>query len=85
MSRITLKVEAEEIGSDAEATFRQDFLDTVSHIGLGRDKVVALVEASTGRPFAACMATDLVPVLGELLTLARCVHTADDARPACDV
>jgi hypothetical protein len=85
VSRITLKAQAEEVGSDADATFRADFLIAVSHIGLSRDEAVALVETSSGRPFAACVATDLVPVLGELLALARCVHTTVDARPACDV
>ena len=86
MSPFTLNEQVTEgVDPDADATFRQDFLNAVSHIGLGRDEVVALIEASSGRPFAACMATDLVPVLGELLLLARCVHTADDARPACDV
>ena len=53
------------------------FSGAVSHVGLGRDEAVALVEASSGRPFAACVATDLLPILGELLALARCVHTAD--------
>ena len=86
MSPVTLKVEAnEEIDSDADTTFRKDFLNTVSRIGVGQDQVVALVEASSGRPFAACTATDLLPVLSELLALAQYVHTADDARPACDV
>jgi hypothetical protein len=85
VSRITLNAQAEELGSDTDATFRKDFLNAISHIGLGRDEVVALVEASSGRPFAAFTATDLLPVLGELLALARCIHAADDARPACDV
>jgi hypothetical protein len=57
---------------------------TVSQTGLGRDEAVALVEASSGRPFAACTAADLLPVLGELLVLARCVSSTPDARPACD-
>ena len=86
MSTITPKVEAaDEADSDANATFRQDVLIAVSHIGLGRDEVLALVEATSGRPFAACTATDLLPVLGELLALARCADTTVDARPACDV
>ncbi len=86
MSPFTLNGQvAEGVDPDSDATFRNDFLNAVSRVGVGRDEVVALVEASIGRPFAACVATDLVPVLSELLALARCVHAADDARPACDV
>jgi hypothetical protein len=86
MSPVTLKVEAnEEIDSDADITFRKEFLNTVSRVGVGHDLPVALVETSSGRSFAACVATDLVPVLGELLTLARCVHHTVNARAACDV
>ncbi len=86
MSPFTLNVQgAEGVDPDADDTFRKDFLIAVSHIGLGRDEVVALVEASSGRPFAACTATDLLPVLCELLALARCIHTTVNARPACDV
>jgi hypothetical protein len=76
---------AEEVDPDTDATFRIDFLNAIAHTGLCRDELVALVEASSGRLFADCVATDLLPVLGELLLLARRVHTADDARPACDV
>ncbi len=84
MSQITLKAQSEEVGSDADATFRTNFFIAVSHVGLSRDELVALVEASSGRLFADCMATDLLPVLAELLALARCVHHSVNARPACD-
>jgi hypothetical protein len=86
MSPITPNVRAaEEVDPDTDATFRMDFLNAVSHIGLSRDELVALVEASSGRPFATRVATDLLPVLSKLLALAQCVHTADNARPACGV
>jgi hypothetical protein len=86
MFPITLNLlAAEKVDPDGDATFRQDFLNVVSHIGLSRDQVVALVDASSGRPFAACGATDLLPVLGKLLALVQSVSTAGTARPACDV
>jgi hypothetical protein len=67
-----LKVRTKDrLGPDAAATFREDFLSAVSHVGLGRDQAVAVVEATSGRPFAACGATDLLPVLGTLLALAQ--------------
>jgi hypothetical protein len=62
---------AQRRGLDADVNFRNDFLRAVSLVGLGRDQAVALVEASSGRPFAACGATHLLPVLGELLALAQ--------------
>jgi hypothetical protein len=75
---------AERPGPDTNATFREDFISAVSHVGLGRDHAVALVEAASGRPFAACGATDLLPVLGELLAVAQ--HTAHANRgTACTV
>jgi hypothetical protein len=73
----------ERVDSDADATFRQDVLNAVPHSGGG--EVLALIEASSGRKFAACMASALVPAPGKLLTIGRCVHTSDDARSACDV
>ncbi len=84
MSKLRLKVRAaERFGPDADATFREDFLRAVSHLGIGRDQTVALVEASCGQAFAACGATDLLPVLGELLTLAQ--RTTVNRGPACHV
>jgi hypothetical protein len=75
---------AERRGLDADAAFREDFLRAVSHVGLGRDQAVALVEASSGRPFAACGPSDLLPILTDLLTLAqRTTHV--HRGPACNV
>jgi hypothetical protein len=56
---------------DGDVNFREDFLRAVSHVGLGRNQAVALVEASSGQPFAACRAAHLLPILGELLELAQ--------------
>jgi hypothetical protein len=83
VSTLRLKVRAaERFGPDADATFREDFLRAVSHLGIGRDQAAALVEASIGRPFAACGAADLLPLLGELLALAQ--RTTNVHRgPAC--
>ena len=52
MSTSRLNVRAGEPRSDAEATFREEFLSLVSQVGLGRDRAVALVEA-TGRAAVA--------------------------------
>jgi hypothetical protein len=64
--------------SDDQATFRDDFLNAVFHLHLGKDQTVALVEASSGKPFAACTAGDLLPVLESLLALVQrtnpCMH-----------
>jgi hypothetical protein len=81
----TLRLHVEERrGLDPAATFRDDFLRVVSRLGLGRDHAVALVEASTGQPFASCRAPDLLPILGELRALAhRTTHV--NGGPACHV
>jgi hypothetical protein len=78
----TLNVRAGEPRSDAEATFREEFLSLVAQVGLGRDRAVALVEAVRGRPFTACGAQDLVSVLDELLALARRIALVHRV-PAC--
>lgn len=76
---------AERPGPDANATFRKDFLGAISHVGLGQDQAVALVEASTGRPYATCGAADLLPILRDLLMLVRRTSTTVNAECACNV
>ena len=70
--------------ADADATFREDFLLVVSRVGLGRHQAAALVEASIGRPFGACGAGHLLPILDELLALAQRT-TRVNGGPACGV
>lgn len=56
---------------EAGTTFREDFLQLVTRIGLSRDEAAQLVEASSGRSFAACVPADLLPILDDLLALAQ--------------
>lgn len=86
MCILRLDVGAEERpGPDANATFRKDFLRAISHVGLGQDQAVALVEAPTGRPYAACGAADFLPILDDLLVLVRRTSTTVNAESACNV
>jgi len=57
--------------TDVDAQFREDFLRAVLHFGLGRDDAEALVQACCGRPFGACGPVELLPILDDLLALAR--------------
>jgi hypothetical protein len=75
---------AERRRLDADADFRDDFLRAASRVGLGRDQAVALVEVSSGRPFATCGATDLLPALDELLALVRSASTTMNSGAACN-
>jgi hypothetical protein len=86
VSPITLKVQAaQKVPPDAHAPFREDFLRAVSQVGLGRDQAVALVEASSGRPFAACGPSDLLPILIDLLRFAQRTTRAHVHRgPPCN-
>jgi hypothetical protein len=77
---ITVKLRAEERNA---AAFREDFLGAVSLIGLSRDRAAALVETCSGRPFSACGAADLLPVVQVLLTLVRSATNPVNGRPAC--
>jgi hypothetical protein len=70
----------ERSSADADARFRADFLRAVWRIGLEYASAVAVVEACTGRPFAACGACELLPVLGNLLALLRSTATTRNAR-----
>lgn len=63
--------EARRLVPDVDATFREEFLRAVSHIGLCRNDAIALVEAFSGHPFDACTPAELLPVLGDLLALAQ--------------
>ncbi|MGI9149245.1 MAG: hypothetical protein ACR2IK_22310 [Chloroflexota bacterium] len=86
MSTSTLKARAaDELDSVADAIFREEFLGAVSHVGLGQDQAVALVEASTGRPYAVCGAADLLPILGDLLALVRRTSSTVNAESACNM
>jgi hypothetical protein len=67
---------------DPNTAYRDDFLRLVTSIGLSREAAVLLVEASSSRPFDACTSAELLPVLDDLLALARrTIHTGP--RPAC--
>jgi hypothetical protein len=75
---------AQRRGLDGDVNLREDYLRAVSHVGVGRNQAVALVEASSGQPFAACRAVHLLPILGELLELAQRTTHANGG-PACRV
>ena len=69
--------------TDADATFREDFLQVVASIGLDPDEALRW-----SRPPAAGRSTparqrELLPVLGELLALAQRARTRVDTGSAC--
>jgi hypothetical protein len=71
MSTITLDSRPASVTSDFDAVFREDFLQLVAGIGVNSDEAARLVEASSGQPFAACSPVDMLPILGDLLAIAR--------------
>jgi len=71
VSTIRLSARPASVAPDVGTAFREDFLQVVARIGLSRDQATELVEASSGQPFAACVPTDLLPILDDLLALAR--------------
>jgi hypothetical protein len=57
--------------SDTHGKLREDFLRAVWHLRIGRHQAQALVEACSGRPFGVCGPAELLPILDELLAVAR--------------
>lgn len=80
MSTDTVKLKATD---EDDAALREEFLRAATRINVGRDFVVELVEAYSGRPFAACGAADLLPVLEELVALIRSATGIVTGEHAC--
>jgi hypothetical protein len=68
---------------DPDATYRDDLVRVLGQLGLEPAKAVALVEATTRRPFETCSPTHLLPLLQELPTLVRACTTPLEVTPAC--
>jgi len=68
---------------DPDAAYRDDLVHVLGQLGLEPARAVALVEATTGRPFETCSPTHLLPLLQELPTLVRGCTTPLEVRPAC--
>ena len=71
------------VATDASADFREDLLNVVASVGLRRAEVVVLVEMRTGHAFEACAPAELLPLLRDLLALARRTTRAG-RRSACN-
>jgi hypothetical protein len=56
---------------DVHRAFRADVLELIGRLGLAPDEAVTLVEARSGHPFDTCTPAELVPFLGDLLTLTQ--------------
>ncbi len=71
--------------SDPDAAYRAEFLRLLARLELEPVRVIALVEAGTGRPFESCSPMQLVPLLQRLLELLHSHRSPVDARQPCNV
>ena len=77
---IESSVPSRSTGFDADASFREDYLHVMAGFGLGRREATTFAEIYTGHSFSTCHRVAFVPVLDELLAVAR--RTALQ-RPKC--
>jgi len=59
------------VATSAEATYREDFMRVVAHVGVDSRQAASLAEVTSGRRFQACSPADLVPALAQLVALAE--------------
>jgi hypothetical protein len=65
--------------TDPDAAYRDDLLALLARLNMEPAQAIAFIEAGTGRPFEACTPMHLVPLLRELLELARSLRSPVDA------
>lgn len=58
-------------GTDRDAAYREELLTLLARLRLEPALAIALVESTTGQPFARCSTAELVPFLQQLLELLR--------------